>query len=341
MARRKASALEEWAVYLAARYAVMGITSMSVERALRVAGAVGRFFYRMDGKHRGRMMANLRLAYPGMSEAQRQCVAQGSFEHFARLVFEMLYTPRLLHADSWPAHVVPVRLGPALELLNSRRPCIMVTGHVGSWEVVGNMMAVLGYRVAALARPIDHRKINDWLLSIREDKGMRVITKWDATDTMVGILRSGGTLAFIADQNAGERGLFVPFFGKLASTYKSIGLLAMAHDTPIICGYGHRVGSEFRYEMGVTDIIMPEDWADQPDPLYYITARYIRAIEMMVRRKPEQYLWAHRRWRMRPRHERMGKPMPAGLQRHLEHLPWMDEPTLRSLREPVDASQFV
>jgi KDO2-lipid IV(A) lauroyltransferase len=69
----------------------------------------------------------------------------------------------------------------------------------------------------------------------------------------------------------------------------------------------------------------PEDWSTQPDPLYYLTARYRRAIENMVRAAPEQYFWMHRIWRSRPAHERLGKPFPPMLKDKLRSLPWMTE----------------
>jgi KDO2-lipid IV(A) lauroyltransferase len=105
----------------------------------------------------------------------------------------------------------------------------------------------------------------------------------------------------------------------------------MRQQVPIVCGYAHRIGPGFRFEVGTTDIIHPEDWADREDPLYYITARYCRAIETMVRMRPEQYLWMHRRWKTRPRFEKQGKAMPKRLRQNLESLPWMDQAQLDSL----------
>ena len=126
--------------------------------------------------------------------------------------------------------------------------------------------------------------------------------------------------------------MFVPFFGRLASTYKSIGLLAMRYSVPIVAGCAIRLDNRFHYEISYTDIIRPEEWSVQPDPLYYITARYSRAIEMMVRRSPEQYLWIHRRWKSRPKFERDGEPMPARMIQKLEQLPWMTQAELDRLR---------
>ena len=88
--------------------------------------------------------------------------------------------------------------------------------------------------------------------------------------------------------------------------------------------------------MGTTDIIRPEDWADQPDPLYYITARYSRALEQMVREVPEQYLWIHRRWKSRPRHERRGRPVPPRLRAKIHALPWLDADEADSIIETSD-----
>ncbi|MCE9589275.1 MAG: lysophospholipid acyltransferase family protein [Planctomycetes bacterium] len=332
---RDSSAITYGTQYLAARLAAMGLTMFDVESNLRTAGAIGRLMYRIDRRHRERTLRHLALAFPDLSPAQADDLARRAFEHFIQLIVEVLHTPHAIHRDSWSRLITLRNIAPALEVLNAGKPAIMLTGHLGNWEVLGTLMAVLGYPCQAIARPIDNPYINRWLLGVREKRGMKIITKWDATDHMVGVLQSGGVLGFIADQNAGDKGLFVPFFGKLASTYKSIALLAISQEVPILCGYARRIGEGYRYEMGVQDVIRPADWAGRHDPLYYVTARYMRAIEDMIRLAPEQYLWMHRRWKSRPRHERQGKPMPDHLRRNLEELPWMDQQTLAGLSQPL------
>lgn len=328
-----------WSQYVAARLAEMSITVVDVEATLHFAAAIGRTVFKLDRKHRERCRTNIKLSFPDWDDARIDDVTERSFEHFTKLVFEICYTPRMLHLGTWANHVRIKNLGPSLEMLNARQPVILVTGHIGNWEVLGYQLAVLGYDINAIARPIDNPLINDWLLGIRERKGLKIITKWDATDRMLAVLRNGGALGFIADQNAGDRGMFVPFFGRLASTYKSIGLLAMRKNVPVVCGYAHRIDPGFRFEIGVVDVIRPADWEQQPDPLYYITARYARALETMVRLKPEQYLWMHRRWKSRPRHERDGKPMPRGLRKNLEDLPWMTDGLMRQLEQPAQMAK--
>jgi KDO2-lipid IV(A) lauroyltransferase len=145
--------------------------------------------------------------------------------------------------------------------------------------------------------------VNDWLLGVRERMGQRIVDKKGATMEVGPILDQGGTVAFIADQNAGAKGMFVDFFGRKASTYKSIGLLAMRYDVPVVIGYARRIKDRFRFEVGVQDIIYPADWKAQDDPLRYVTQRYTKAIEDSVRPDPGQYLWVHRRWKTRPKGE--------------------------------------
>lgn len=326
-----------WSQYLAARLAEMALTCFDVRDNLRTAALIGRAGYRLDRRHRERAGYNVRRSFPQWSQQRCDRTVERMFEHVAQLAVEVCHTPRLLHLDTWARHVQLGTIAPALRRLIAGEPAVLLTGHLGNWEVLGYLLATLGLRIEALARPIDNPLVNDWLLGIRQKRGLNIITKFDATDRMLAVLGNGGTLAFIADQNAGSRGLFVPFFGRLASSYKSIGLLAMRKEVPIICGYAHRLppadglGPDFRYELGVADTIRPEDWADQPDPLFYITARYNNAIEQMVRRRPEQYLWMHRRWKSRPRHEREGRPMPRRLRQNLESLPWMDEAQMAPL----------
>ena len=324
-------AVQMWSQYLALRTATAALTAFDPTTNLRSASLLGRGLHRFDRRHRDRARQSIAMAFPDRSEAWVRRITRESFEHVAMLGVELFHSPRTLGPYTWTRHVGIRDIGPAIELLNRREPMILLTGHVGNWEVMGNLLACLGYDLDALARPIDNPLVDRWLLGIREKRGMRVMTKFDASARMVEVLDRGGALAFIADQNAGEKGLFVPFFHRLASCYKSIGLLAINRRVPIVCGCAHRLGPDLSFEVFVPDVIHPHEWEQHSDPLLYITARYSRAIELMVRRRPAQYLWAHRRWKSRPRFERQGKPMPESMREGLLSLPWIDRAELETL----------
>lgn len=234
--------------------------------------------------------------------------------------------------------------GPALDILLSRRRCILLTGHCGNWELLAYIIAAVGFPMHAVYRPLDNPALDQWVRSTRGRRGVTLLDKFGAANRINEVLAEGHPLAFVADQNAGDRGLFVPYFGRLTSTYKAIGLLAIKHNAPVMCAAARRLkgpeawrdGGGFRYRMEVTDVIEPDAWKNHPDPLFYITARYRRALEQMVRKAPEQYLWMHRMWKSRPRHERDGKPVPKAQIEKLRTLPWM---TAAEIDRVIDDSE--
>jgi Kdo2-lipid IVA lauroyltransferase/acyltransferase len=97
----------------------------------------------------------------------------------------------------------------------------------------------------------------------------------------------------------------VDFFGKKASTYKSIALVARTLKVPLLVGCARRTSWErFQYEVEAEEIIYPEEWVGQENEVLYITTRFNQAMERMVRKDPTQYLWLHRRWKSRPPEEK-------------------------------------
>src|SRR5438105_12267882 len=126
------------------------------------------------------------------------------------------------------------------------------------------------------------------MMGVRERQGQKIVGKKGATGEVTDVLDRGGAVGFIADQNAGSKGIFVDFFGRKASTYKSIGLLAMQYNVPVVIGYARRIDGRFKFAVGVQDVIHPEQWQAEPDPLRYITQRYTKGIEDLVRHDPGQ-----------------------------------------------------
>lgn len=281
----------------------MALHCFPINACLRVAQVLGRLLYWVDRKHRDRAMGNIHRSFPHLAEDRCRRLARRSFEHLVMLCMEILFTTRLIRIDTWSRYVELRNFREVVDLLVRHRGLIMLTGHYGNWEILGYVLATLGFETTSVARPLDNRFVNEWLLGVRERQGQRIISKKGATTDITPILDGGGTVAFIADQNAGTKGMFVDFFGRKASTYKSIGLLAMHHEVPVVIGYARRLGNQFRFEVGVQEIIHPAEWRDEQDPLRYITQRYTKAIEGFVRDDPSQYFWVHRRWKTRPKGE--------------------------------------
>jgi KDO2-lipid IV(A) lauroyltransferase len=302
--RKERNDLADRLQYVALRVVAMMLLCWPVGWVLGAAEFLGDFMYAVDVKHRKRALANLAFCFPELSLKERKRIARESMRQLFLLFVEVLFTTRLVRIDTWAKVAELDNFRETLVLLMEKhRGLIMLTGHYGNWEILGYIMATLGFETTSVARPLDNPYVNDWLLGVRERRGQRIIAKTGATDLIPDILKAGGAVGFIADQNAGKKGIFVDFFGRKASTYKSIGLLAMEYDVPVVIGYARRKGSNFTFKVGTQDIIYPEDWKGQERPLEYITQRYTAGVEAFVREDPSQYLWVHRRWKSRPRGE--------------------------------------
>ncbi len=305
---KERSKFRYYLTYLALRVVTMTVQSWPIEVGLWIAGACGDVMYVIDRKHRDRALHNLRLSLPELSEARLRDIARRSFrnELFA-LGIEFFFTTRKIRRSSFKKVIVFDDFQNTLDLM-TRNPngLILLTGHYGNWEVLGYAMAMLGFETLSVARPLDNPYVYDFVIGVRERMGQKIIAKKGATDEVQAGLEKKGMVGFTADQDAGKKGLFVDFFGRKASTYKSIGLLAMHYEVPVIIGYARRVEGKYKFHLGTQDIIYPQDWKPQDDPLTYITQRYTKALEQMVRDDPNQYLWMHRRWKHRPRGETAG-----------------------------------
>ena len=253
--------------------------------------------------HRNRAETHIRLSFPEYSDEQVHAVALGSMQQLAMLAVELLLAPRLITQWTWAKYIKLRKLDEAIRVLLDKRGCIMLTGHYGNWELLGYTLATLGFDIVAVMRPLDNEYLNRYLLDRREQSGLRLLYKKGATQSAEDVIESRGALCFIADQNAGSKGIFVDFMGRKASTYKSIGLLAMDLKVPIVCGCARRIGKGFEYEICVDRIIHPYEWEGKDDPLLWITQEYSKAMETAIRVAPEQYLWIHRRWKSRPKDE--------------------------------------
>ena len=317
MAKRR-NKLADYLAYLGLRLFVMFIHIFDWEANYRTCRWLcnllwwaGRRWPKKLGKFEQRAVAHLRLSFPDWPEEKIQCVAKASMRNFIYLGLEVFFTTRLITPGRWRRHVTLENQAENIRLmLGGKSPLIYVAGHFGNWEVVGYTMAALGFPLTAVARKLDNPYLNEYMLGVRQNRGMIVLDKRGATLQADEVLSSNGRLVFVSDQDAGRKGCFVDFFGRKASTYKSIALLAMSYEAPILVGYGRRLDEEYHFAIGIQRVIHPHEWADKPDPMLWITQEYTTALEQVVRSSPEQYLWTHRRWKHRPKGE---PPAPDGV----------------------------
>ena len=307
--RREARSLHQalgfFSLYVLFRLWGLIINCLPVEMSLHFGRAMGRMWWYISPRHRARALEHLRPSLGHRyGEARLAEIARRSFEHFAQVfLVELVMTPRLITPWSWSRYVELGNLDAALRLLLERRGLIMITAHFGNFELLGYTISRLGLPINAVMRPLDNPLLTDLLVQTRASSGLSLLFKRGASERFEQILDEGGALCFIADQDAGRKGVFADFFGRKASWYKSIGLLAMHKRVPVVVGHAVRTREGMHYRVEVERIIQPEEWEPQPDGLAWLTGQFAAALQSAITRWPEQYLWMHRRWKTRPPEE--------------------------------------
>jgi KDO2-lipid IV(A) lauroyltransferase len=301
---RKRSPLFDYAVYLLVRCVVCIVQALPWGAALALARALGWLTYQADRRHRRVAADNVRLAFPELDEAGVDRLVRASYLHLTTMLIEMIRMPRVLGPRTLNYYAKHARAGD-LELIRAwvatGRPRLVLTGHFGNWEILGYLTALAGFRGGIVARRLDNPYLDRFLKHFRRRTGLELLDKNADYGRILDMLRQGIGLGLVGDQDAGSRGLFVPFFGRPASTFKSIALLSLEYQAPIMVFGVVRVGQPMRYLVYFEDLILPEDYANHADAPRAITERYTLALERMVRRHPEQYFWLHRRWKSQPR----------------------------------------
>jgi KDO2-lipid IV(A) lauroyltransferase len=310
--KRHRRRLVDYLLYLAARLIVSVVQALSIEQSYAFAELLAGIAYRLDKRHRAVGMENLQLAFGDQySAAERDRIVRNVYLHFCTMLMEIMHIPRKLHPETWRDRITLVGHEKVLDRLLKGGPVILLSGHFGNWEMAGYLFAVFGFPPYSVARTLDNPYLDAFLRSFRERAGQKMIPKTGGYEQMLEVLRTGGVLSFLADQDAGQNGMYVEFFGRPASTHKAIALLAIEHNAPVAVGYARRVGPGFRYEVGCDVVIDPEDWTGTPDDARLLTQRYTKALEDVIRRYPDQYLWLHRRWKHQPKKKAKKSDPPA------------------------------
>ena len=249
---------------------------------------------------------NLAVAFPELSADEAGDRVRAMWAHLFRLVAETVQFPRKLRRENQADVLSFVHRDETVRAVNSGRPVIVLGGHYGNWEIASAAFGAFGVPVSVVARDLDNPLIHRWFARVREASGGRLISKKGGGGAVTDVLAAGGVVGLLADQDAGSRGQFVPFFGRDASTFKSIALLAMEYDALVLVGYARRLPDDWRrnrwvrFEVGTEAVLDPREFT-AGSALRDLTAAYTAALERAVRRSPEQYFWVHRRWKSVPK----------------------------------------
>jgi KDO2-lipid IV(A) lauroyltransferase len=163
-------------------------------------------------------------------------------------------------------------------------------------------MGLLGIPFAVIARPLDNPALDQRLVGLRRGSGNEVIPKRRAVRETMRALGRGSGVAILIDQDARQDGVFVPFFGRMASTTPTLALLALRTEAPIVPVFAC-VETDGTISVHIEPVVEPEPTGDRDADVLRVSAACTAIVERWVRRHPEQWLWMHRRWKTRPASE--------------------------------------
>jgi len=295
------------AEYAAIRGAVAAMERLSFFRAGRIGERIGQFGYAPLGIRRAVVEKQLTAAFPSLQREEIERIARASYAHLGRTSVETAILPSYSPAQIIDLFESVTGWGLVEESLALGKGLIVVTGHLGNWELGGAYLAARGLPIDAIARHMANPLFDRYLTSTRQRIGMTVVHDEAAVRRVPRSLRSGRSVAFLVDQGAvGLASTWVPFFGRLAKTPRGPAVFALRLGTPVVFGVALRQPSG-RYHLTFEPIEVTET-DDREADVDRIVADYTAALERWVRRAPEQYFWHHRRWK----HQRPGTPKELG-----------------------------
>ncbi len=267
--------------------------------AKRIANALGRIWFVADRRHREVAIENLNRAFGDeMTPAQLRAFCRRVFCNLVRVIFETGWSVHIKDSD-----VRKYFSFHGMENLHAamcnKRGVLVLTAHIGNWELLIAAAARIGLPISAIYRPMEFKPLDRFFRELRSRNGASLFPKKKAMRKVLRSLKNNELVGVLLDQNTGmSKGVFVDFFGEPAGTNKGLALLARETGTPVVPMFLVRENGLFRVECGRQ---LPHiKTGDKAGDIAASTRLYNKAIEDMIRRYPEQWFWVHRRWKSKP-----------------------------------------
>jgi KDO2-lipid IV(A) lauroyltransferase len=272
------------------------IDRLPLASTLALAKGISDITYLADRGRRKTAQSNIRRAgLAGSPDAVRR-IARESFRHFACMAVETIRYDRVPELTQDPRIILQVDPRTMAVVREPGRGVILASGHIGNWEIAARLLSEIK-PVVGMARGMKNPHTDKLLRTRKASSAMQYMPKHDA-DMMrlFTTLREGKILALLADQHAHIRGMMVNFLGTPASTHTSPALLHLVTRAPLCFGWCRRDGP-MAYTLFAHEPIEFRSTGRREDDVRAVLEELTAALESAIRMAPEQYLWAHRRWR--------------------------------------------
>jgi KDO2-lipid IV(A) lauroyltransferase len=288
--------LEYWTV----RMVAWGLGWLPRPVARGFGAGLGWLVYRLLRRLRRVGCRNLELAYPAMATEERERILQGVYTSLGWQLAEFCRMARYTRGNT--AGLIRYEgLENFVEAQASGKGVLILTGHLGAWELSSFYHSLMGHPMGMVIRRLDNKRLDAYVNHIRCLHGNRVNHKDDFARGLLTAMRAGETVGILMDTNmTPPQGVFVDYFGTAACTASGLARVALKTGAAVLPGFLLWEQSEKRYVLHFGKRIgLPGSGNAEADVLA-LTQRCTSVIEDWVRRYPEQWLWIHRRWKTRP-----------------------------------------
>jgi KDO2-lipid IV(A) lauroyltransferase len=285
------------------RVAIRLLAFAPLRPALALATLLARVGWPLARDTRRLMLAQLAIAFPEKSSAEREAIGKASLLHLAWLAAEVAtlrsYRDRIGDYVTFaPGAEARLRAAAA-----GGRGLLYVTGHVGNWELMAQRVAA-DTPSATIARAGNDPKLTALIGRARGEGQVETLWREDpgTARAMIRCFKQGKLLGMLIDQDTNVQGVFVPFFGKPAFTPRGAADLALRFKVPVLVGWCRRRGPAPGDGHVIEIIEMPYDPepADRDGEAARLTAACTAALEAAIRRNPAEWVWMHERWKTTP-----------------------------------------
>ncbi len=288
--------IEYWLVLAVARS--LGWMPRGLSRLL--AGLLAWAVYQSMGRLHKVGEFNLELAMPQLSGDERKQTLRGVFRHLGWQLVEFCRMPRYT-AENTRDWIRTEGLEHYLRALARGKGVLVLTGHLGAWELSSFYHSLMGYPMGMVIRPLDNRRLDDFVNGIRCMHGNRVLSKNDFARGLLTAMRAGETVGILMDTNmTPPQGIFVRFFGVTACTASGLARVALKTGAAVLPGFLLWEPGEGRYVLHFGPELVFARTGDADSDILAATQQCNDALESWIRRYPDQWLWIHRRWKTRP-----------------------------------------
>jgi KDO2-lipid IV(A) lauroyltransferase len=279
---------------------VQGIRLLPRRAARTVGAAIGAIAFRALGRLRRVGLRNLELAFPNITSREREATLRSEYRSLGFLLAEFCKMPDYT-VDAASRFIRYEGLENYLAARERGKGVLVLTGHLGAWELSSFYHSLMGMPMGMVIRRLDNPLVDAFVNRIRCLHGNRVIHKDDFARGLIASMRAGETVGILMDTNmTPPQGVFVPFFGVLACTASGMARIAAKTEAAVVPGFLLWEESEQRYVLHFGEELPVIRTGDADQDALANTASFTAAIERYIRQYPEQWLWLHRRWKTRP-----------------------------------------